>query len=188
MGNYFEKLDLKNLAGITRSTQGAAKPSFLDLPPREDLVPSHESPELRWNHEENLPGTAPDLAQGHPDFDPENPWHRVFATREGKVGGTTATEHVIKEKDTFVALPSRAALNRKVEVFYQGKTVSGPVLDVGPWNTNDPYWLTNSRPQAESGRNVSGKRTNIAGIDLSNEFTRRLGLNDNDWVYWRFSE
>jgi len=33
--------------------------------------------------------------------------HRVFATREGLVGGTTANGHVITDRDLFVALPSR---------------------------------------------------------------------------------
>ncbi|MBW0116104.1 hypothetical protein I4J48_12650, partial [Pseudonocardia sp. KRD-169] len=36
--------------------------------------------------------------------------YRVFATREGLAGGTTANGHVIAERDHFVALPSRRAL------------------------------------------------------------------------------
>jgi RHS repeat-associated protein len=74
----------------------------------------------------------------------KEPWHNVFATREGLVGGTTATGHVIQENDVFVALPSRKALNKNVELEYKGNTLIVPVKDVGPWNTKDPYWLTNS--------------------------------------------
>lgn len=37
--------------------------------------------------------------------------YRVFATREGLVGGTTANGHVIRERDHFVALPSRRGLS-----------------------------------------------------------------------------
>jgi hypothetical protein len=113
-------------------------------------------------------------------------WYHVFATQEGLIGGTTATGHVIQENDIFVALPSRSALNREVELFYQGNTLVAPVRDVGPWNTRDPYWLSNSRPQAESGMDLYGRTTNRAGIDLSNETFRSLSMTNNDWVYWRF--
>ncbi|MEW6715768.1 MAG: RHS repeat-associated core domain-containing protein, partial [Nitrospirota bacterium] len=124
------------------------------------------------------------LSQNYPsDYEK---WFRVFATREGLVGKTTASGRIIRESDVFVALPAREALNTKVELFYQGKTLSAPVWDVGPWNTRDPYWLTRSRPQAESGRDLFGRKTNKAGIDLSNEAFRRLGLRTNDWIYWRF--
>jgi hypothetical protein len=118
----------------------------------------------------------------------EEPWHNVFATREGLVGGTTATGHVIQENDVFVALPSRKALNKNVELEYKGNTLIVPVKDVGPWNTKDPYWLTNSRPQAESGTDLYGRKTNGAGIDLSNETFRQLGLKNNDNINWRFHQ
>src|SRR5947208_11663689 len=59
---------------------------------------------------------------------------RLWATREGLVGKTTAGGHVITENDHFVALPSRKALNRSVIVSYHGKSVTAPVLDIGPWN------------------------------------------------------
>jgi murein L,D-transpeptidase YcbB/YkuD len=38
---------------------------------------------------------------------------RVYATREGLVGRTTANGHVIASRDHFVALPSRRALSPK---------------------------------------------------------------------------
>ncbi len=118
----------------------------------------------------------------------EASWNSVFATREGMVGGTTATGHIIQESDVFVALPSRSALNKNVELNYNGNTVIAPVQDVGPWNTKDPYWLTNSRPQAESGTDLYGRKTNGAGIDLSNEAFRQLGLKNNATIKWRFSQ
>lgn len=113
-------------------------------------------------------------------------WYYVFGTREGLVGKTTATGHIIQENDVFVALPSRTVLNMQVELFYKGNSLVAPILDVGPWNTKDPYWLTNSRPQAESGIDMFERKTNSAGIDLSNEAFRKLGLKNNDWIYWRF--
>ncbi|TDC87785.1 hypothetical protein [Actinomadura sp. 7K507] len=41
--------------------------------------------------------------------------YRVFATREGLVGGTTANGHVITERDHFVALPSRRGLSPRLQ-------------------------------------------------------------------------
>jgi hypothetical protein len=116
--------------------------------------------------------------------DPEN-WNRVIATREGLVGKKTATGHIIKEADEFVALPSREALHKNVDLFYRGTTIkSVPVKDVGPWNTKDAYWLTKgARPLAES-----RPWTNKAGIDLSNKIFRDLGVKGNDYIYWRFSK
>jgi hypothetical protein len=73
--------------------------------------------------------------------------YRVFATREGLVGGTTANGHVIRRRDRFVALPSRRALNDndrtrdfQVKITYKGRSVAAPVWDVGPWNIFDDYW------------------------------------------------
>ena len=75
------------------------------------------------------------------------PERAVYATREGLVGGTTANGHVIVERDHFVALPSRRALNAndhtyayQVEISCQGHTVRAPVWDIGPWNVKDDYW------------------------------------------------
>ena len=116
--------------------------------------------------------------------DPEN-WYYVKATREGLVGQKTATGHIITADDEFVALPSRSAIGRKVDLFYRGTTLeSVPVKDVGPWNTKDPYWLTKgARPLAES-----QSWTNKAGIDLSDRVFERLGLRDNSYIYWRFGK
>jgi len=60
------------------------------------------------------------------------------------------------------------------------------VNNVGPWNINDTYWKKGNRPQAETGVAKFNRKTNRAGIDLSNELFRQLGLKDNDYVEWRF--
>src|SRR2546423_1386494 len=73
---------------------------------------------------------------------------RVFATREGLVGGSTANGHVIKSRDHFVALPSRRALSPNGSSQYSvrgcnpnnGRCETAPVWDVGPWNTKDDFW------------------------------------------------
>ena len=136
--------------------------------------------------------------------------YRVFATREGLVGGTTANGHVIAERDHFVALPSRRALSPRGTSDYSvkvcapnGRCAFAPVWDVGPWNTRDDYWnpadqrqewkdLPQGVPQAQAahGEGYNGGRdqydrrvANPAGIDLGDGlFWDALGLDDNSWV------
>jgi hypothetical protein len=138
--------------------------------------------------------------------------YRIFATREGLVGGQTANGHIIVNRDHFVALPSRRGLNAtnggrtyQVRVCYQrtGRCETAPVWDVGPWNTKDDYWnpsstrqmwktLAQGTPEAQAARlnGFNGGRdefgrvvANPAGIDLADgTFWDGLGMTDNDWV------
>ena len=136
--------------------------------------------------------------------------YRVFATREGLVGGTTANGHKIRKRDHFVALPSRRGLSGKRGGNYSvrvcadnGRCAWAPVWDVGPWNTRDDYWnparqrqswrdLPRGRPQAQAayqggyhgGRDQFGRRVaNPAGIDLADGmFWDGLKLTGNAWV------
>ncbi|MGX7827510.1 hypothetical protein ACTG9Q_20730 [Actinokineospora sp. 24-640] len=136
--------------------------------------------------------------------------YRVYATREGLVGGTTANGHVITQRDHFVALPSRRGLAPKGTGDYSVKVCAAngrcewaPVWDVGPWNTKDDYWnapsvremwrdLPQGKPQAQAayqdgyngGRDQYGRQVaNPAGIDLADgTFWDGLLLTDNAWV------
>jgi hypothetical protein len=137
--------------------------------------------------------------------------YKVFATREGLVGGTTANGHVITKRDHFVALPSRRGLSSKDSGSYSvrvcaestGRCAYAPVWDVGPWNTTDDYWnggetrqswsdLPRGRPQAQAayeddynrGRDGFGRQVaNPAGIDLGDgTFWDAVGLTDNAWT------
>ncbi|MDL5155336.1 hypothetical protein [Actinomycetospora termitidis] len=135
--------------------------------------------------------------------------YRVFATREGLVGGTTANGHVITEHDMFVALPSRRALDADRTGDYSvrvcgpgGKCAIAPVWDVGPWNVGDDYWnaappreqwgdLPQGTPQAQAahddgyhdGEDGFGREVaNPAGIDLADGVFEAVGLSDNGWV------
>lgn len=94
----------------------------------------------------------------------------------------------IGERDVCVALPSRIKTPQMVGVrnCANGRTITCLVRDVGPWNTNDPYWLSGSRPQAESGLDNTGRKTNKAGIDLSPEAARQLGIQGMGQVDWWF--
>ncbi len=154
--------------------------------------------------------TAQTVAQTLVDLPRAPHTYRVFATREGLVGGTTANGHVIRERDHFVALPSRRGLAPRGSGDYTVKVCSdrgrcewAPVWDVGPWNTTDDYWnpsdtrqswpdVPQGVPQAQAahdaghngGRDQFGRQVrNPAGIDLADgTFWDGLGLRDNSWV------
>jgi hypothetical protein len=126
----------------------------------------------------------------------------VWATREGLVGRITASGHVVAPNDHFVALPSRKALNQTVVVTYHGKSVSAPVLDIGPWNRDEAWWETGAaRGQFQdlprfvpevwaayangynNGRDAVGRYVTFpAMIDLSDGVYNDLGLTASDWV------
>ncbi len=138
------------------------------------------------------------------------PSYRVFATREGLVGGTTANGHVIAPRDHFVALPSARGLGPRDSGDYtvkicasSGRCEWAPVWDVGPWNTTDDYWNTSDgrqawqdlpqgQPEAQAahddgyndGQDQFGRHVvNSAGIDLADgTFWDGLGLRNNSWV------
>jgi hypothetical protein len=130
------------------------------------------------------------------------PTVRLWATREGLVGRTTASGHLIVPDDHFVALPSRKALGKTVVVTYRGKSIEAPVLDVGPWNRDDAWWevgaaggplavLPRFVPQVwaayeqgyNNGRDGIGRFITFpAMIDLADGLYADLGLKQADWV------
>jgi hypothetical protein len=67
-----------------------------------------------------------------------------------------------------------------------GVSVNCDIVDVGPWNTNDPYWQTGARPQAESGTDTTGRKTNKAGIDLTLAAAQAINLDGKGLVDWEF--
>ncbi|MGW5879193.1 hypothetical protein ACWFMI_21865 [Nocardiopsis terrae] len=105
---------------------------------------------------------------------------RLFATRIGLVGNTTANGHTVRPDDHFVALPSRRGLANRGGGEYTVRVCSTgelgpeavgdtesheprcaylPVWDVGPWNITDDHWnddreswrdLDRGRPQAQA--------------------------------------
>ena len=90
--------------------------------------------------------------------------YRITATREGLVGGTTASGHVIVADDHFVSLPACTATSCpwltpgvrhetwglrvecgsrcyvRVKNVATGACSVAPIYDVGPWFTNDDWW------------------------------------------------
>jgi hypothetical protein len=98
--------------------------------------------------------------------------------------------HVITDDELGVALPFRFSGTRPtVRVFNpaNGASVVCDIVDLGPWNSNDPYWETGGRPQAESGIAQDGQATNLAGIDLTPAAARQLGIEGKGQVEWEFA-
>lgn len=80
-----------------------------------------------------------------------------------------------------------------IEVWRSGEPetmVDAEICDKGPWHINNPYWLTKSRPQAESGIITfgpnKGRKSNGAGIDVTPALDKHLRLNGKGKVDWRF--
>jgi hypothetical protein len=96
--------------------------------------------------------------------------------------------HLINDSELGVALPYHFPNPvPKVICYVNGKSVVCDIVDVGPWNTNDPYWQTGARPQAETGTDMSGRHTNFAGIDLTPAAARSLGIDGKGKVDWEFA-
>jgi N-acetylmuramoyl-L-alanine amidase len=96
---------------------------------------------------------------------------------------------VLNDTDLYVALPDRFEEERpNVRVYnrIKGTQVEAEILDVGPWNIDDPYWDKGTRPQAESGTDMKGRATNGAGIDLSPALAKKLGIEGMGIVEWEF--
>jgi hypothetical protein len=96
---------------------------------------------------------------------------------------------VLNDTDFYVALPDRFEDERPLVRVYNratGASEIAEIWDVGPWNTNDPYWETGERPQAESGTDMSGRETNFAGIDISPALADALGIDGMGEVDWDF--
>jgi len=121
----------------------------------------------------------------------------VKATREGRHGRPTRSGYIVDELVPFVSLPCAAALGQWVIVTNMnsidpvtgtGRSVHAVVLDVGPCNTRDfRYVFGGDRPQAESGTDVRGRKTNGAGIGLGEAVWRALQMTDNGQVHWVFA-
>lgn len=121
---------------------------------------------------------------------PNKTFPNIMATMFGGVAdpnNSAYDNHFINDRELGVALPARfKGLRPKVKVTYNGKSVICDIVDIGPWSTDDPYWELGTRPQAESGRDKKGRRTNLAGLDLTPAADKAIGLNGKGRVDWEF--
>ena len=70
-----------------------------------------------------------------------------------------------------------------IRVFFRGKTVDCPIVDVGPWNTHDTYWDSGARPAAEARvckQDQSAERTRSNEPSRSRPHTGRMGCARQD--------
>ncbi|WP_407146223.1 TIGR02594 family protein [Bradyrhizobium sp. ORS 86] len=107
----------------------------------------------------------------------------VFGGQQSAYGGA------IDDNTPGVALPYRFSGARpRVRVTNAATKafIDCDIVDVGPWNTKDPYWQTGSRPQAESGIDLTGRKTNKAGIDLTIAAANAIQIDGKGLVDWEF--
>jgi N-acetylmuramoyl-L-alanine amidase len=100
-------------------------------------------------------------------------------------------DKVLNDEDLYVALPDRFEGDRPRVIVYNRETGSyatAEIWDVGPWNIDDPYWDKGTRPQAETGTDMTGRTTNKAGIDLSPALASMLNIDGMGTVDWEFEE
>ena len=95
----------------------------------------------------------------------------------------------ITDAELGCALPWRFTGTRpKVKITNRAnnKSVTCEIRDIGPWNVDDPYALTGQRPQAETGWDEKGRKTNLAGIDITPAADKAIELKSFGRVDWEF--
>lgn len=112
----------------------------------------------------------------------------ITATMFG--GEQSAYGGAIDDNKPGVALPFRFSETPRprVRVTKGSASVDCDIVDVGPWNINDPYWQTSKRPEAESGTDSRGRKTNRAGIDLTVAAAKAIQLDGKGLCDWEFIE
>ena len=144
---------------------------------------------LKWAGQTPPPVPPPTLPPPVPTIKPQT---RITATVFGganDVNKSAYTGKVLDDIDMYVALPYRFDGIRPVvwvENAETGQQANVSIEDVGPWNTDDDYWTSGKRPQAESGTDKRGRKTNLAGIDLSPALAKRIGISGKGKVNWGF--
>jgi hypothetical protein len=88
---------------------------------------------------------------------------RIFSNIKATVFNDAQLAYGPRPADSVgVSLPARFEKPAKLWIRNRanGLTTIAETIDVGPWNMNDLYWEHNGRPQAESGTDKQGRRTN----------------------------
>jgi N-acetylmuramoyl-L-alanine amidase len=131
---------------------------------------------------------------------PTGEWHEdITATQFGGGGDEQegAYGNYITGSTRGVAFPYKWRDSPRPRVIVKGPSgeVETDVVDVGPWNTDDPdYVLGTARPLSESqykyGTVAQNGQvpTNDAGIDLTDPIAREVGISGKGKVSWKFAE
>jgi N-acetylmuramoyl-L-alanine amidase len=133
--------------------------------------------------------------------DAEGEWHSgITATEFG--GGSDSQDSAYPDIDWItssshgVALPYKWKETPRPQIIVRGPAgeVTTEILDLGPWNTDDPdYCLGSARPlsetQYENGTQAQNGSvpTNDAGIDLTPPVAAAVGVSGKGKVSWRFA-
>lgn len=136
-----------------------------------------------------MPAGSPVSIKSSPGGSAQAPQSGVYSNIVATVfgGPKSAYGGAIDDSKPGVALPLHFEGQRpRVRVSKGGHSVDCDIVDVGPWNTNDPYWLSGARPQAESGTDMTGRKTNKAGIDLTVAAANAIQLDGKGLVSWAF--
>ena len=166
------------------------------------FVDSKADADLYHQHFDDICEHIADLYDAKPERleRPSSDWHEnITATvfgmegdeQEGAYGGW------IDEDTVGVSFPYKWRDGPRPEIVVEGpngKMLVG-VVDVGPWNTDDPnYVLGHARPLAEAqynkGHEAQNGRvpTNDAGIDLTEPVAQQIGIDGLGKVRWRLRE
>lgn len=162
----------------SKAEKGGASVDEVRVRPVESSVATTDETPKDSSDSESSDGGTGEAAKG--DDVPRPFSARLFATRIGLVGETTANGHTVRPDDHFVALPSRRGLSTRGGGEYTVRVCSTgalgpkaegdtenhdprcaylPVWDVGPWNITDDHWnddreswrdLDRGRPQAQA--------------------------------------
>jgi N-acetylmuramoyl-L-alanine amidase len=136
--------------------------------------------------------TDPNIQINNPAPVPENQKDIIASVFGGEDDYNTSAydpDKVLNDTDLYVALPDKFIEERPLVRVYNpqiNEFATAEILDVGPWNTDDPYWDKGTRPQAESGTDMTGRTTNGAGIDLSPALAKLLKIDGMGMVDWEF--
>ena len=107
-------------------------------------------------------------------FRPQKHYHFVRANSFAQVNIASGR---IGYTRLAAALPHRAALNKRIIVYYPptGRVIRLKVKDIGPWNTRDQYWLKERRPLAET------EETNSIGVPINPFMRAGISLTPQAW-------
>ncbi|HEY2530303.1 MAG TPA: N-acetylmuramoyl-L-alanine amidase [Xanthobacteraceae bacterium] len=141
---------------------------------------------------------------------PEEPTVPLFPPNQSDIkcsvfGGSSdpndsayAPYDTITDQEISCALPWKFKEPRRKVLVHNdanGRDATCTIRDIGPWLTDDDYWITGERPLAETcyinqtplprGPN-KGKIPNGAGIDITPAAARAIGLSGMGQVSWYF--
>ncbi len=109
----------------------------------------------------------------------------VFGSQQSAYGGA------IDDSKPSIARPFRFSGPRaRVRLINprSGAAIDCDIVDVAPWKINDPYWQTGTRPLTRTGIDMTGRKTNKAGTDLSIAAANAIQIEGKGLVDWEFIE